>query len=90
MIELRPIAVLGEAPLLLTARPRMGIDASVRPLIRGAVLAAILSAVLALPELRSLAADRSPAFERLEALISGAAAPRKDARRVALVREATR
>lgn len=90
MIELRPIAVLGEAPLLLAARPRVGIDASVRPLIRGVVLAVILSAVLALPALRPLAADRIQTFAGLETLGAGGSAPHKDAMRVALVREAIR
>lgn len=90
MIELRPALVPGEAPLQLRFRPRMTLDASVRPLVRGAVLAAFLSAALGLPALRPLATGPAPAFGRTEAPAAGRASPRKDTMRVALVGEVSR
>ncbi|MBD8905941.1 hypothetical protein [Methylorubrum zatmanii] len=54
MIELRPQPALAEAPLVLVSRQSRPVDASVRPLMRGAAVAAVLAAALALPAVADL------------------------------------
>ena len=54
MIELRPQSALAEAHLVLGSRQHRPVDASVRPLMRGAAVAAVLAAALALPALADL------------------------------------
>ncbi len=60
MIELRPALLPAEAPLVFSRSARPAFDASVRPLFRGAVLAALLVATLGLPSLRSGTAETRP------------------------------
>jgi hypothetical protein len=90
MIELRPRSVPGETPLLLAARPRPILSGTVRPLLRGAVLAACLSAALGLPAIRAFAADRVASFRISAASDTGLAAPRGQAIRPMLVRGTAR
>ncbi len=67
MIELRPALLPAEAPLVFCRHPRPAFDASVRPLFRGAVLAALLVATLGLPSLRPGAAETRPTLRLSEA-----------------------
>lgn len=83
MIELRPLLVQSEAPLLLAAHPGRMLGASPRPLIRGVILAAILSAVLGLPVLRTWADGQRPAFRGPAEQGVDLNAPRLGATRVA-------
>ncbi|CAO4138752.1 hypothetical protein PKCBPO_00187 [Methylorubrum thiocyanatum] len=89
MIELRPALVPGEAPLRLGFRKRARRDMPVAPLLRSAVLAAILAAV-GLPVLCGPAIDLSPGLDPAPLQATGRAAPHTSGTRVALVREASR
>lgn len=90
MIELRPALVPGEAPLRLGFRKRARRDKPVAPLLRGAVLAAILAAAVGSPVLRGTAIDPSPGLGPAPLQAAGRAAPHTSRTRVALVREASR
>ena len=81
MIELRPALVPGEAPLRLGFRKRARRDKPVAPLLRSAILAAILAAAVGSPVLRGPAIDLSPGL---------GPAPQTSGTRGALVREASR
>lgn len=70
-IELRPSLRAGDAPLRLTACSAPVLDASARPLIRAATLAAILAAALALPAFSELVVGPDPA----RGASAGAASP---------------
>ena len=60
-IELRPSLLAGDAPLRLTAYSTPAFDASARPLVRAAALAAILAAALALPAFAATVTGPGPA-----------------------------
>mgnify|MGYP005990427943 CR=1 FL=1 len=90
MIELRPALVPDEAPLRLGLQPRARRDVPVGPLLRTAVLTAILVAAIGLPVLRRPADGPSPRLGPAPMQAGGLAAPRSIATRVALVREASR
>ncbi|MEH3117971.1 MAG: hypothetical protein PGN25_10360 [Methylorubrum populi] len=76
---------------MFAPRPGPVLDASVRPLVRGAALAAVLAAAAGLPTVRPLMAGFLPAFERPEVTrASRIATARKETARVASLREAVR
>lgn len=90
MIELRPALVPGEAPLRLGVRKRARRDKPVAPLLRSAVLAAILAAAVGSPVLRGPAIDPSHGLGPAPLQAAGRAAPHTSGTWVALVREASR